>query len=235
LTSAPVSLVRWGSFHVGGRLVPLSGKPVRELTLNPGEPLFLPVENPWERFRIGDGPYARQTPLPGNQFPTDRESWLNFMRQVVPRFTATDDWVLAAYLALLDRIGPAIVLAHSQAGFFACRAAQERPDLVKALVLVEPAATGDPDKAATLSQIPTLVLYGDFIEADPRWPAIRARFLAFADKIRAAGGAIEVIDLPERGIAGNSHMIMMDRNSDEVAALIQSWLAARGLWSAGPT
>jgi hypothetical protein len=26
-------------------------------------------------------------------------------------------------------------------------------------------------------------------------------------------------------------MIMMDRNSDQVAALVQQWLAARGLWA----
>jgi hypothetical protein len=26
-------------------------------------------------------------------------------------------------------------------------------------------------------------------------------------------------------------MIMMDRNSDQVAALVQQWLAKRGLWA----
>jgi pimeloyl-ACP methyl ester carboxylesterase len=195
-----------------------------------GEPLFLSIENPWQRFRIGEGPYAQGMPLPGNQFPADHESWLNFIRQLVPRFTTTDDWVLAGYLALLARIGPAIVLAHSQGGFFAWRAAQERPDLVKALVLVEPAAIGDPDQADSLKTVPTLVLYGDFISDDTRWPAIRGKGVAFAEKIRDAGGTITVIDLPEHGIRGNSHMIMMDRNSDEVAALIQGWLAEQGFW-----
>ena len=36
-------------------------------------PVFLPTANPWERFRIGDGPgsHARGTVLPGNQFPSD--------------------------------------------------------------------------------------------------------------------------------------------------------------------
>lgn len=131
-----------------------------------GEPLFLTIENPWERFRIGAGPYANGTTLPGNRFPADDESWKNFMRGLVPRFTTTDEWVLAGYLALLERVGPAIVLAHSQGGFFAWRAAQERPELVKALVLVEPAATGDPAKIAALGKIPALVLYGDFIAGD---------------------------------------------------------------------
>ena len=47
--------------------------------------------------------------------------------------------------------------------------------------------------------------------------------------VRAAGGSVDVVDLPAAGIRGNSHMIMMDRNSDEVAALVQDWLVARGL------
>jgi uncharacterized protein (UPF0262 family) len=54
--------------------------------------------------------------------------------------------------------------------------------------------------------------------------------LRYYDAIRAAGGNVEVIDLPRIGIAGNSHMVMMDRNSDAVAGVIQNWLAARGLW-----
>jgi hypothetical protein len=49
--------------------------------------------------------------------------------------------------------------------------------------------------------------------------------------VRAAGGTVDVVDLPERGIRGNSHMVMMDRNGGEVAALIQDWLGAKGLWS----
>ena len=31
------------------------------------------------------------------------------------------------------------------------------------------------------------------------------------------------------GITGNTHMLMMDRNSDEVAKLINDWLAQPGL------
>ncbi|NDD24805.1 MAG: esterase, partial [Betaproteobacteria bacterium] len=40
----------------------------------------------------------------------------------------------------------------------------------------------------------------------------------------------EVINLPQAGIKGNSHMIMMDKNSDQVAALIQDWLQKKGLY-----
>jgi len=197
-----------------------------------GSPVLLTVDNPFERFRIGAGPgsFARGEALPGNQFPADRDSYMNFMRQVVPRFTTTDELTLEAYLALLDRVGPSVVVAHSQAGLFGWRAAQERPDKVRALVLVEPAAVGDPTKAAALKDVPVLMVYGDYIAQDARWPAIRANGLRFAEAVRAAGGAVDVVDLPERGIRGNSHMVMMDRNGDQVAEVVQDWLAGRGLY-----
>jgi pimeloyl-ACP methyl ester carboxylesterase len=43
-----------------------------------------------------------------------------------------------ALAALLDRIGPAVLLTHSQSGPFGWLAADARPDLVKAIVAVEP-------------------------------------------------------------------------------------------------
>jgi hypothetical protein len=99
------------------------------------------------------------------------------------------------------------------------------------LVLVEPASIGDPAQIAKLRDIPVLMIYGDYILGDARWPDIRARGVGFAESLRAAGGYVDIVDLPERGITGNSHMIMMDRNSDQVAALVQQWLAKRGLWA----
>ncbi len=36
-------------------------------------------------------------------------------------------------------------------------------------------------------------------------------------------------DLPLMGITGNTHMIMMDRNSDQIAALVSRWLIQQGL------
>jgi hypothetical protein len=47
--------------------------------------------------------------------------------------------------------------------------------------------------------------------------------------LQAAGGSVDVVDLPDAGIKGNSHMMMMDRNSDQVADLIQKWLVGKGL------
>ena len=41
---------------------------------------------------------------------------------------------------------------------------------------------------------------------------------------------MEVVDLPGVGIRGNSHMLMMDRNNLEIAALVQRWLERQGLY-----
>src|SRR6267154_2577273 len=275
LAAEPIALRDMGSFHIGGRLVEISGKPVKEVVFTQGgvpakidpngtyqveqmyvqyflpanekgaypllmwhgggltgEPVFLTTANPFERFRIGaagsyDPDPAKRKLLPGSQFPN--EGYENFTKQNVPRWTTNDDATLAAYIAEIDRVCPCVILFHSQAGSFGFKAAQARPDKVKALIAVEPASVGDPAKVETLKNIPTLMLYGDYIERDSRWPKIRATGLAFADGIRAAGGSADVVDLPKAGIKGNSHMMMMDKNNAEVAALIQTWLQGKGL------
>ena len=182
-----------------------------------GEPLFLPKTEPFGRFRMKD-----------STFPAD--SYDNFVRQIVPRWTTTDDAIIAAYTALVDRVCPCVILFHSQAGQFGFKVAQARPDKVKALIAVEPAGQGDPKLAERLKAIPTLFVYGDGIETDPRWPTIRRNGVSFGEAITRAGGKVEVVDLPKAGIRGNSHMLMMDRNNLDVAALIQSWLEKQALY-----
>ena len=58
--------------------------------------------------------------------------------------------------------------------------------------------------------------------------SIKGNVLRFLGEVGKAGGSYDVVDLPKLGIKGNSHMMMMDRNSDEVAAQIQKWLVAKG-------
>jgi hypothetical protein len=58
--------------------------------------------------------------------------------------------------------------------------------------------------------------------------------LAYAEGLRAAGGIVDVVNLPEAGIAGNSLMLMMDRNNAEIAGLIQRWHADKGLAGSNP-
>jgi pimeloyl-ACP methyl ester carboxylesterase len=165
---------------------------------------------------------------PNQQFPV--ESYDDFVKQIVPRWTTTDEMTVAAYNAELDRVGAAVIVAHSQAGPFAFAVARLKPDKVKAIVAVEPAAAGDAACAAALKDTPILMLFGDFIAEDARWPKIRQMALEFAAKIKAAGGKVDIVDLPAIGITGNSHLMMMDRNNFEVAQVIERWLASRGLY-----
>jgi pimeloyl-ACP methyl ester carboxylesterase len=317
----PITLKAMGSFHVGGRLIEVSGQPVKEVTFTPGgvparidpngkyqveqmyvqyfipqdergavplllwhggglsgvtyettpdgregwlnyflrrgwavynsdavergragwtqypslfgEPVFLPVGNPFERFRIGDGAGsyasdpAQRRVNSGSQFPV--EAYDNFPKQLAPRWLTTDDAITAAYIAEVDRVCPCAILVHSQGGQFGFNVAQARPDKVKALIAVEPAAIGDPAKVDALKDVPMLIVYGDYIERDSRWPKMRQNGLDFAARITAAGGKVDVMELPKLGIKGNSHMLMMDKNNLEVAALIQKWLGEKGL------
>ena len=197
-----------------------------------GDPVFLPLGDPWERFRLGplgswNDDKAKRVTYPGVQFPT--EAYEQFMKQGVPRWVTTDDQIIAAYIALVDKVCPCVVLVHSQAGSFGFKVAEARPDKIKALVLAEPSATGSKDKVAALKNIPMAIVYGDNAKDHPRWGKIRQNVVDYAGLIKAAGGSVDVIDLPDMGIKGNTHMMMMDKNSDQVAEVIQKWLATKGL------
>jgi len=197
------------------------------------EPSFLTKANPFERFRIGAGPGswnadpAKMKTLPGSQFPV--EAYDNFVKQIVPRWLDTDEAIIAAYTQLVDKVCPCVILFHSQAGQFGFKVAQARPDKIKALVAIEPAVAGDIDKAEALKNVPVLIMYGDYIPQDSRWPKMRQLGLDYAYAVRAAGGKVDIINLPEIGIHGNSHMLMMDKNNAQTAELIQNWLKQKDL------
>jgi pimeloyl-ACP methyl ester carboxylesterase len=197
-----------------------------------GDAVFLPFGDPWERFRIGppgswNDDKDKRTTYPGTQFPTD--AYAQFMKQGVPRWLTTDDAIVAAYVALVDKVCPCVVLVHSQSGSFGFKVLEARPEKVKALVAVEPTLGGDRSKLGSIKATPILVVYGDNAKDHPRWSKIRQGGVDYAGALKAAGGQIDVVDLPDRGISGNSHMIMMDKNSDTVAGVIQKWLVEQGL------
>jgi pimeloyl-ACP methyl ester carboxylesterase len=197
-----------------------------------GEPVVLPLGDPWERFRVGpagswNDDKAKRTTYPGAQFPTD--SYEQFMKQGVPRWLTTDEQIVAGYLALVDKVCPCAVLVHSQSGAFGFKVLEARPDKIKALVAVEPTLGGDRNKVASIKATPVMIVYGDNAKDHPRWSRIRQGGVDYAGVLKAAGGSIDVVDLPDVGIKGNSHMMMMDKNSDQVADLIQKWLVGKGL------
>jgi pimeloyl-ACP methyl ester carboxylesterase len=199
----------------------------------PGEPVFLTYADPFERFRIGAGEGswspdpAKQKLMPGVQFPVD--AYANYMKQIVPRWLTTDDAVIAGYIALVDKVCPCVLLTHSQGGLFGLKVAEARPEKIKAVVAVESASAGNPAKAAALRNVPVLMVFGDNVDLHPRWVAYRKLDLEYAAAVRAGGGTVDVINLPEVGIKGNSHMMMQDKNNAEIADVIHKWLAGKGL------
>ena len=76
---------------------------------------------------------------------------------------------------------------------------------------------------------PILMLLGDAIDKDSRWVTYRKIDTEYAAVVRAAGGSVDVVQLPDVGIKGNSHMLMMDKNNAEIANVIQGWLVRKGL------
>ena len=181
--------------------------------------------------------------------------------------------------ALLDKIGPAIVMIHSQSGAFAWPIAQARPNLVKAILAVEPSGPpvhdvinkGPPDwfedapklKISGLADIPLEynppLAAGEqlaFVRADqPKGPGLTrcwsqkepARKLLALDKIpllvitseasyhapyddctvaylRQAGVTVQQIHLPDVGIHGNAHMMMLEKNNLAIAGVMADWL-----------
>jgi pimeloyl-ACP methyl ester carboxylesterase len=80
------------------------------------------------------------TQWPGKGAPGDAVFDQFYSSQVpsIQNFTLQQLLNRDAILALLDKIGPAILLTHSQSGAFAWPVADSRPTLVKAIIAVEP-------------------------------------------------------------------------------------------------
>jgi pimeloyl-ACP methyl ester carboxylesterase len=196
-------------------------------------PLFRTKKEAWEQFRIGpnnsyDVDPAKRVATQGGKFPT--QAFDQFAKQFVPRWVSNDAVTVKAYDALLQRVGPSVLMVHSQAGNFGFRATLNAPDKVKGLVAIEPAGAPAPGpELDKLKSIPILIIWGDNIGSEAVWVRQQPFSLKFADDLKARGGDVEVIELPKIGITGNDHMVMMDTNSDEVAAVIQDWMKRKGL------
>lgn len=196
------------------------------------EPVFRTKKEAWELFRIGSqyatDPAERKA-IAGTQFPVD--SFDEFVKQGIPRWATNDAATQRAYDLYVEKACPCVIVVHSQGGNFAFQSALRYPDKVKALVVVEPSGSPDPAKVdiAPLARVPVLWVWGDYIEGSAFWKSIHARQETLRTALLQAGGRADTLVLPEHGIRGNSHMVMMDRNSDVVAARIQQWLAARGI------
>ncbi|OYW13095.1 MAG: hypothetical protein B7X34_00890 [Acidobacteriia bacterium 12-62-4] len=129
----------------------------------------------------------------------------------------------AALIDLLQRTGPAVLVLHSAAGMTGFEAARKRPDLVKGIVVVEP--VGCPDEAADVTRMLGggekffYGVFGDHFEVR----GMQGRLDACEETGRlaaAAGARASVAWLPREGIRGNTHLLMQDTNSDDIAMRI---------------
>jgi pimeloyl-ACP methyl ester carboxylesterase len=232
-----------------------------------------------EKFKLWPQAHLH-TQWPGSGTPDDPVT-LQMVGSYVPEiedFTKQQFLNRDALVALFDRIGPAILLVHSQAGAFAWPVADARPDLVKAIVGVEPNGPpvhgvefiGAPDwfkegpvalgfglssvpltydpPAKNASELkfvredksdgPELVTCWKQAEPARQLPNLKMPILVLTSEasyhapydhctvkyLAQAGAKPTHIRLADLGIRGNSHVMMQEKNSKEIAAVIEQWI-----------
>ena len=126
---------------------------------------------------------------------------------------------------LLDKIGPAIVQTHSAGGPFGFIVANERPNLVKALVSFEGGAgpvlgaNNAPNPLPALKGMPIMYLTAE--------NSGRANGTAIVNSLKASGANAEHLELKARGITGNGHFAMVETNRKEVFEVIRGWIESK--------
>jgi pimeloyl-ACP methyl ester carboxylesterase len=188
-----------------------------------------PREGAWVNFRFGA---AYPTPFPGLRFPI--EAMDQYQSQLVPNTETTlagsGTNTVNGLVALLDRIGPAILMVHSQSGSYGLNVIRQRPSLVKAFINVEGNCGPLSDaEVPAFARVPTISVWGDNspgavgANGDTR----RNGCISAIGQARTAGGDATFLLLPDLGISGNSHMMMMDRNNLHIADLLLEWIGPR--------
>jgi len=189
--------------------------------------LFASHQVAWLVFRFG--PKFNQ-PFPDGQFPVEAADEL--YKQMIPDLNSTlpspnPTWANMAALAV--KLHGAVLMGHSESGFFPEQAALHDPSGIKAMISIEmpcPALTDA--QISSLAKIPTMVMFGDHLGDVQGGPANWANSFAscqkFVQRVTAAGGDAEMLHLPAMGIHGNSHMLMQDRNNLQLADLILDWI-----------
>ena len=189
----------------------------------PGKPVIRSWQEAWWLYRIGTPEnYDSRTPFPGQRFPLAAFEAMNARH--VPRWTSTPPLQVAALKAAIARIGRCVVIGHSQGGDLAQKAVLDMPEHVPVAVFAEPSGLPETIDGLDVNGRSFLFLMGDNLDATPLWVDLTARIRATADALAARGARSEYLALAEHGITGNSHMLMMDDNSDALAALVQDWI-----------
>lgn len=215
-----------------------------------------PDEQEWfDIFRLGVWPNF----FPGVQFPRSDEALDQYFRQMTPDIGPCDIAInTEAVSALLDKVGPAILVTHSHSGGQGWVTAIKNPN-VRAIVAFEPgsgfvfpagevpppmASAAGPLKAVgvplehfvNLTSIPIVMFYGDHIPEKPErnpgvdfWRVRLAMARLWRDAVNRRGGHVALVHLPEIGIRGNTHFPFSDLNNVEVAELMFRYLEEQQL------
>jgi pimeloyl-ACP methyl ester carboxylesterase len=135
---------------------------------------------------------------------------------------------VAGLIALLEKIGPAVVLVHSQSGAYGLAMARAKPDLVRALVNVEGDCVplSDDEVAKIYNRVPLLAVWADhsFGAKGRNGDDRRNSCSGSVTRIQAKGGPAKFLLLPDIGIKGNSHMMMVENNNLQIADVIIDWV-----------
>jgi pimeloyl-ACP methyl ester carboxylesterase len=233
----------------GVYLVDQPGRGHAGQTTKPGQITATPDDQTWfTQFRIGLYPKFNE----GVQFPKDSTSLDQFYRMMTPNTGAVDEpTVVSAMSAVFDKTGDGILFTHSAGGSPGWRTAIKN-NRVKAIVAIEPGGFTFPEGQVPegnrggagvplndflkLTKIPIVVYYGDYIPKEETnaaslnfWRNTLATARQWAKLVNEYGGDATVVHLPEIGIKGNTHFIMSDLNSKEIADLLEKWLKEKGL------
>jgi hypothetical protein len=182
----------------------------------------------WSVFRFGP---TFGTAFPDGQFPIQAVDEL--YKQMIPDLNAllpnpNPTWTNMA--ALAKKLNGAILMGHSESGFFPEQAALIDPSGVKGIISIEMPCVTDfaKDKLDVLAKIPTLVMFGDHLGdikgGIANWMNSYEGCEKFVQQVNAAGGDAEMMYLPKLGVKGNSHMLMQDKNNLQLADMIMSWI-----------
>jgi pimeloyl-ACP methyl ester carboxylesterase len=181
----------------------------------------------WSVFRFGP---EFNKPFPDGQFPVEAVDEL--YKQMIPDLNATlpnpnPTWKNMAALGV--KLKGAVLIGHSESGFFPEQAALIDPSGIKGMISIEmPCAALQPGQIAALAKIPTLVMFGDHLNdvhgGPANWAMSYDSCQKFVQQVKDASGDAEMMYLPQMGIHGNSHMLMQDRNNLQLADLLLAWI-----------
>ncbi|MCG6121526.1 MAG: hypothetical protein MEP57_02275 [Microvirga sp.] len=182
-------------------------------------PVVRSLEESWDLYRFGaKADFPSRKPFPGSRFPIAALD--AFAAYGAPRWPSNSALQLEGLRRVLERIGPCVVVGHSQGGGFALQLGADRPDLAPLVVALEPHGDFSAVEGKRLDGARLHVVMGDFLDRQETWRELEAKTLRAAAAWRGGGGSADVEYLGARGLHGHSHMMMMDEGSDEIADLV---------------